>query len=140
MGVIILPLFLVIALGSSCSSYKRLTYMQNIAADADTLYQKKKETYRLQPSDILYVRVITNDENIDKLFNPLYLQGSGNMSQMRSENLYLMGFEVKDSGHIEMPILKKVYVKGLTLEEAQKTNMLLDAVYQSSDTQREAQL
>jgi polysaccharide export outer membrane protein len=115
---ILLTLLLIILLGS-CNSYKRLTYLQDIGRESDTLYQKQKETYRLQPADILYVRIITMDEEINKYFNPLLLQGSGNISQMQTENLYLMGFEVQNEGYIEMPILKKIYVQGLSLTEAQ---------------------
>lgn len=94
--------------------------MQDIAAESDTLYQKQKQTYLLQPADILYIRVITNNEEIDKLFNPLLLQGSGSMSQMRSENLYIMGFEVNDSGYINLPVLKTIQVAGLTIDEARQ--------------------
>ena len=114
----LLLLFLLSILLGSCNSYKRLTYLQDIGREADTLYQKQKETYYLQPADILYVRIITMDEEIDKYFNPLLLQGSSNITQMDADNLYLMGFEVKDSGYIEMPVLKRIYVKGLSLDEA----------------------
>jgi polysaccharide export outer membrane protein len=115
--IILLPL-LVALLFASCST-KRLTYLREIGSPPDTTYQKIKTPYRLQPADILYVRIITQDEDVNAMFNPMFGQGSGGTSMMRGENLYLMGYEVKDSGYIEVPILKKIQVAGQTLDEAQ---------------------
>lgn len=117
--LILLPL-LVALLFASCST-KRLTYLREIGYPPDTTYQKIKTPYRLQPADILYVRIITQDETVNAMFNPMFGSGSGGSSMMRGENLYLMGYEVKDSGYIELPILKKIYVDGQTLDQAQVT-------------------
>ena len=104
---------------ASCNSYKKLTYMQGIGTPPDTLYKKTKTDYHLQPADILYVRIITLDEPTNRLFNPYY--GTGNISnQMRSESMYLYGYELNDSGNIELPIIKKVHVSGLTVIEAKE--------------------
>lgn len=103
----------------SCNSYKKLTYMQGIGTPPDTLYTKTKTPYILQPADILYVRIITLDEPTNQLFNPLYGTGS-NMYQMSVGSMYLFGYEVNDSGNIELPILKKVHVSGLTVIEAKE--------------------
>ncbi|MCK4921387.1 MAG: polysaccharide biosynthesis/export family protein [Bacteroidales bacterium] len=102
---------------TSCSQQKQLTILRDIGQQSDTLYQKNKPTYNLQPSDILYVRIITQDEEINKMFNPLL--GQGNTSNMQAGSMYIMGFDIKDSGYIEMPILKKIMVAGLTLDQAQ---------------------
>jgi len=114
-----LPIFVAILL-SSCST-KRLTYLREIGYPPDTTYQKIKTAYRLQPADILYVRIITQDEDVNALFNPMFSQGGNASTMMRGEGLYITGYEVKDSGYIELPILKQVQVKGLTLQEAQDT-------------------
>jgi len=103
---------------ASCTQQRQLTILRDIGQESDTLYKKNKPAYHLQPSDILYVRIITQDEEINTLFNPIFSQG-GNSSNIQAENLYLQGFVVKDSGYIEMPILKKIYIAGLTLDEAQ---------------------
>lgn len=105
---------------SSCNSYQRLTYMRDIALDAEASYPKNKQAYKLQPADILYVRLITGEENIDKLFNPIFSQGTSSMSQMRAENLYIMGFPITDSGYIELPVLGEIEVMGLEVEEARE--------------------
>ncbi len=102
----------------SCTQQRQLTILRDIGQESDTIYQKNKPAYHLQASDILYVRVITQDEEINKLFNPMFSQGNGT-STLQAGSMYLLGFEVKDSGYIEMPILKKIQVAGLTLDQAQ---------------------
>ncbi|MFC2087175.1 polysaccharide biosynthesis/export family protein [Bacteroidota bacterium] len=106
---------------SSCNSYEKLTYLRNIDEKRDSVFVKQKEPYRLQPSDILYIRFITGDEKMDALFNPMTT--GGNMSNMMSSGggaLYLMGYSVDDSGYIELPLIRKVKVQGLTVREAKE--------------------
>lgn len=117
---IILLTFLLASALSSCDSYKKLTYMQDIAITGDdSLLQKHRKPYRLQPGDILYIRVITQDEEINKIFNPL-LGGERGSQNMRagSGNIYFNGYTVNDSGYIEMPILDSIYVDDLTMPAA----------------------
>lgn len=109
---------------SSCST-KRLTYLREIGYPPDTTYQKIKTPYHLQSGDILYVRIITQDEEVNRLFNPIFSQGGSSGVLTRGEGLYISGFEVKDSGYIDLPILKKVQVDGLTTDQAQ---MVVDSV------------
>ncbi|MCF8296576.1 MAG: polysaccharide biosynthesis/export family protein [Bacteroidales bacterium] len=101
---------------TSCTQQRQLTILRDIGTESDTLYQKYKPAYHLQPSDILYVRVITQDKEVNDLFNPMF---SGGASNLQVGTMYLLGYEVKDSGYIEMPILKKIQVAGLTLDAAQ---------------------
>ncbi len=114
-----IPVLLIALLLSSCNSYKKLTYLQDIGKAADTLYLKKKTEYRLQPADILYVRIITLDEETNRLFNPFYGTRS-TTDQIRVESMYFFGYEVNDSGNIELPILNKIHVSGLTINEAKE--------------------
>ncbi len=113
-----LTTLLTILILSSCTQQRQLTILRDIGQQSDTLYQKNKPAYHLQASDILYVRVITQDEEINKLFNPMFSQGSSTAT-LQTESMYLLGFEVKDSGYIELPILKQIQVAGLTLDQAQ---------------------
>ena len=115
---ILLTLLLAAAL-SACDSYKKLTYLQNIAETGqDSLFKKHKPTYRLQPGDILYIQVITPNEEINRIFNPLMgNQGSQNMRQ-GGQSLYYTGYSITDSGYIELPIMDTIYMNNLTLKEA----------------------
>ena len=114
-----IPFILVVLILSSCNSYKKLTYLQDIGKGADTLYSKEKTAYRLLPGDILYIRLLTKNETTDRLFNP-NLGTQGSAQYMRSENLYIMGYEITDSGYIELPVIRDVFVQGLTIDEAKQ--------------------
>ena len=111
-------ILVVLTLGS-CNSYKKLTYLESIGKDADTLYIKKKTEYRLLPGDILYIRIITMDETMDRVFNPNMVSQSSS-SYMRTESLYLMGYNITDSGYIELPVIRDIFVQGLTIDEAKQ--------------------
>ncbi len=114
-----IPFILVVLILGSCNSYKKITYLQDIGKDADTLYSKEKTEYRLLPGDILYIRILTMNETMDELFNP-NIGSQGSFTFMRMESLYLMGYNITDSGYIELPIIRDVYILGLTIAEAKQ--------------------
>lgn len=112
-----LLLVLAIAMLSSCNSYEKLTYLQEIQETADdSLFLKHKESYTLQPGDLLYLQILTENEEINQLFNPN--MGTGN-TQMRPESMYYTGYMVSDSGNISLPLIREVYVQDLTIPQAQ---------------------
>jgi polysaccharide export outer membrane protein len=104
---------------SSCHPYKRITYI-NGAENKDTLWPKNKPEYRLQPNDILYIRIVSQDEKVNSLYNPL-LEGSSAVtgSIQGGGSGYLFGYQITDSGTIGMPVLGNLHLSGLTLKEAQ---------------------
>ena len=111
-------IFLAILL-ASCGSQKKLTYLRNIKETGkDSLFKKNKPGYKIQPGDILYVRVITPDEDINKIFDPM-AGGSGGQ-QVKAGSMYYNGYSVTDSGFIEMPILDTIYVNNMTIEKAKE--------------------
>ena len=113
--------FLLIAvIFSSCGTTEKLTYLQDIAETGkDSTFEKNKPGYEIQPGDILYVRVITSEEEVNKIFDPMMGGGSGNQ-QVRPESMYYNGYSVTDSGYIEMPILDTIYVSNMTIDEAKR--------------------
>jgi polysaccharide biosynthesis/export protein len=112
---------LVLLVTASCNSYKKLTYLQNIEETSDdAVYLKNKPAYKLQPADILYIRVITPDEKINKLFNPM-TDESRSSNAYREESIYFSGYSINDSGYVTLPIIENVKVDGLTVEQAQDT-------------------
>lgn len=111
-------LLLLAALFSSCNSYKKLTYLQGIEETGkDSTFLKNQPQYHLQSADILYIRIITQDEEMNSLFNPLMNQRGGSQMQ-QGGGLYFNGYTVNEAGYIDVPILDTLYVNGLTLEEA----------------------
>ncbi len=113
-------LLILILLFSGCNSYKKLTYLQHIASDSLTTYQIEKEPYLLKPTDILFIRILTMNEDVNKLFNPMFATG-GSAQFFRPENLYLMGYQINDFGYIELPVINEIYINGYTIEQAKDT-------------------
>ena len=114
--LIIIGLGLVVML-SSCNSYRKLTYLQDLEeTGSDDLFAKNKPGYLLQPGDLLYIQIITENEEINQLFNPFTSQN--NSQYMRPESMFYTGYLVSDSGAIEMPLLDRIVVSGLTTDQA----------------------
>lgn len=118
---IIIVLFAI--LFSSCTSYKDLIYMKDIASQSnDTTFLRERVFYQVQRGDILYIRIVTNDDEIDQLFN---IGGSvggnqgmfGQNGMMGGGMLYFQGYSVNDSGFIDLPIVHKIMVLGKTVDE-----------------------
>jgi len=105
---------------SSCTR-KNYKYIEAKKGNPDTTTHFKNipPVYHLLPQDILYVKILTTDEKINKMFT---IGTQGNVNQSRNgSSFYLSGFAVSDSGYIELPIVGLVKVAGQTMKEAQKT-------------------
>jgi polysaccharide biosynthesis/export protein len=105
---------------NSCGNYKRFTYLQTPQPEKDTLFKQNLNTYKLQTADVLYVKVLSLDKSISDMFNPdltvtpnLFYGNSGG-------GVYLVGHSIDLDGDIVLPILGKVHVVGLTVDEAKK--------------------
>ncbi len=103
---------------TSCHQRKKVIYLRNIATAKDSLseYQSNKSIYKIQPGDILYVQLISLDDNINKIYNISDARSS--LGYQQQSNLYLKGFSVRDSGYIDLPIIGKVKVVNKTISEA----------------------
>jgi len=103
---------------SSCNSYEKLTYLQEIKETGkEGIFEKNKPGYQLQAGDLLYVQIITENQEINQLFNPMISQSTS--QNLRPENMFYTGYLVNDSGYIEMPLLQKIYVSGLNIDQVQ---------------------
>jgi polysaccharide export outer membrane protein len=78
---------------------------------------KQPELYKIQPNDVLYVQLITQDPQISAIFNN---KGMGtNSAQFTNDaSYYLYGYTVTDSGSVRLPVLGYVKVVGATVPEA----------------------
>jgi len=102
----------------SCSAYKHVTYLNPLPEGKDTTFNQTRPLYHLQPSDILYVRIISNNKDANELYNPLLNASSTTVAQQGG--MYILGFIISDTGTVSLPILGKVAVVDLTLDEAQE--------------------
>ena len=101
----------------SCISTKKLTYLQaQEAQQIDSIAQIKmtQKPYRVQINDMLSIRVKALDPELVNAFNPV---SQGNLNATTEQKVYFDGFTVDRKGEIRIPILGKVKVIGLTLEE-----------------------
>lgn len=122
----ILPLFGLIFL-FSCEPRKNLNYMQDIEKIVLENAHKLQQT-TLQPGDELVIMVMAKDADVAAPFNQSYSSGKAlqnlnitgnvqNISQTASGPTYI----VDDEGAIDMPILGKINVKGLTIDGLKST-------------------
>ena len=100
---------------------------------ADTSYYATPgaDKYRLQPGDALQLEIKSLDENATKLFTALGISGANNQMNMNMmgggqgggamDIYYLMGYILDEKGQLELPVIGKVPLTGLTLEQAKDT-------------------
>ncbi len=105
---------------SGCTTKKQLVYLQNVDSIPDgTVYYKQPVEYRIQNQDILYIRVMSVNEEINDQINTFSTRYSQNLFQ-NEISLYLYGYSINDSGYVNVPYIGEVYIMGETVEEAQK--------------------
>ena len=108
---------------SSCISHKELVNFR----DADLVAASPEEIVNainltIQPEDLLRIDVNSIVDGAAEVFNPPLTQGNAQMNQQGQGGNYLLelfsGYLVDNEGYLELPVLGRVYVEGLTLEEA----------------------
>lgn len=107
----------------SCISNKDYIYLQNksgVQHESDSFVIKNVE-YKLKPGDILYIKLVTEDEKMNALFNPL-TSGSINMQMLQQGGtgtpFYIMGYSLNKNGELELPYIGKLELAGKTVEES----------------------
>ena len=110
---------LFVLLTSACVSTQQLTYFPNeeFTTEAPTYIAGKPGKYRLQPNDVLSIRIKTLDEETSAYFN---IQSDGGFQQFNPAGLYVNGYSIDSEGNISLPEVGEVEVAGLALEQAQQ--------------------
>ncbi|HCT70664.1 MAG TPA: polysaccharide transporter, partial [Bacteroidales bacterium] len=125
--------FLFIAImASSCVSLDKVTYLQ----DAEN-YRKGDKTefpnshttdYKVQAGDNLYIDVKSLDT---KTSNPFLANQSMGYQMSTEAGVYLNSYLVNDSGYINFPVVGKVMVKGLTVNDVRdRLQKVVDEYFQ----------
>jgi polysaccharide biosynthesis/export protein len=118
-----LQAFCIVLLCSSCYHNSRLVYLQGSQfSEKTTSIKNERQIYRVQPNDVLSVKVKSSTESegtggISSLFN--ISQSTGSAFLANPGTLYLEGYSITNDGKITLPIVGTLEVKGLTLEEVQ---------------------
>lgn len=105
----------------SCTRYKELVLLQeNPEVETDSLgfYPYEVPEYRIQQRDILYIRIISLNQEVTEVMNTTPSYGANIYNNEAS--FYIYGYNVSDSGTVDIPIVGEVAVVGKTLEEAKK--------------------
>jgi polysaccharide biosynthesis/export protein len=112
-SLFILCLFLILP---SCVPHKDIVYIQRISKDTAHLkeYQNSfSHDYKIQPKDNLYIKVSSMDVKTAPLFN----KQAGTNEYTSDATIYLNSYSVSDDGFIDLPVLGKISVSGLTVNE-----------------------
>lgn len=117
-SVVLLALCAVVA--CSCGSYKRLAYLQDMQVDTAYTVAPKPDA-RIKVEDRLRIVVTCSSPALAAPFNiysglATYEPANGSV-QGKSRNMEEKGYTVDKDGNIDFPVLGKLHVEGLTLEE-----------------------
>jgi polysaccharide export outer membrane protein len=131
----ILRFTLILLLATSCTSQKKLSYLNNLPESTEPQYFPYELTdYKVQYRDLLYidVKAMTSDgklENVlqgNNMASSTYIQGDANQ--------YILGFNVYRNGKILLPVIGEILVEGRTLPEVrdivqQRINTVFNHAY-----------
>lgn len=106
---------MVIALGS-CVTHRDLTYLRS-TTDQKSYKLAEVPPYRIRSGDNLYIRVVGWEEKTFEFFNP----SNNQQNTFSREYFHFNGYVVDENGYIGMPVLGKIHVEGLTINETRDT-------------------
>jgi polysaccharide export outer membrane protein len=111
----------------SCVSNKKLIYLQELEEQGSpNVYSSQKfpyeeEKFRLQNYDIVEINIKTPSEELNETFSIISGDQNNmnmNMGQNGGDLFFMNGYTLDEDGNVEIPLLGKVTIVGLTLEEA----------------------
>lgn len=120
---IYLPPLILLLLFSACIPNKKVIYLQDKSEGAllDTLLKPIYPDYQLQVGDILNIDVKSSDPTIALIFNPSSLASNQAMLANNAADVnYLNGYPINTQGTLELPLVGKLELAGLTLKEAKE--------------------
>lgn len=101
---------------SSCVSQKKTRLLQEKTVEgiSQEFLNQRTTKYKIQPGDQLYIRVFSVDPKTSRLFQTdMPLHYTNTTKELNS-------YKVDQDGYINFSFIDKVYVKGLTVDEARK--------------------
>jgi polysaccharide export outer membrane protein len=107
---------------ASCVPKKKMVYLQSEDNNQDSVFLYERIDYKLQVNDIIDVKIVSLDEEVNKLFNSNSASNSNSVAQTANfgDLYYVTGYNIDDSGYVYLPIMGKVNVLNKTLSEASK--------------------
>jgi polysaccharide export outer membrane protein len=115
-------IILTIVLLSSCGSTKNVPYFQNVSVSDSSSLPAAAEFHEptIQPDDILSISIYTIDPTTSMVVNQLGTQafGSAQVSPSANNNPSSNGFLVDKNGEIQISVIGKIKLSGLTTFQA----------------------
>lgn len=108
-NVSFLTLFITVVI-CSCSSSKKITYLQDIQPGVSVMIQEP-QPIKFEPGDQIRIIVHSRDKEVAEVFN--ITNGTTNNGS-REHSQYI----VDAQGYVELPVLGRMKIGGLTREEA----------------------
>jgi len=105
---------------SSCITKKELVYIQNksFKESVPTEFNTISKDYRLQPNDVLSVKVLSAQPELASPYNIMNPNSGFGFAEPGS--LFLNGYSIDKDGSISLPDVGKIKVAGLTTTEAEE--------------------
>lgn len=106
---------------SSCVTNRKTTYLQGSTTEMNEAVSDVPTTvaeYRVQPSDNLFIRVITPDPKWAVMFNTLPVTST--TFSITEQSTDLISYPVLPNGNIDVPYVGEVAIAGKTLQEIKK--------------------
>ena len=118
----------------SCTSTKEIRMFQDSDKNLSRIsIPLTPVDHKIKPFDNLYLSILTLDPEVNKIFNPSkmgdgYASGTDQMYGSPTSQ-YINGYRVASDSTITLPILGKINLVGLNLEEAQERVKIIAEEY-----------
>lgn len=121
----------------SCVTNKKVTYLQKDDLHSkdlvtnDSIYRQieiKDYKYLLQPEDVISITMLTLSPPEYNFFTKMDQSQNSNRN-VTSANSALYGYLIDPDGNLEFPVVGKIHLAGLSVEEAQEKIQQLAAEY-----------
>ena len=105
---------------ASCVPQKKMIYLKEAemlsATQSRDYVNDRTLDYKLQPGDNLYIRAINTIDSQNA--SSLNGEGTRSTNSFTEPGIYLTSYTVDEEGFIELPLVGKIEVKNLTIEQA----------------------
>jgi polysaccharide export outer membrane protein len=106
---------------TSCTNAKKLTIMKDLSPNQTVPGPKPPPVYHIRAKDNLYIGISTPDQDLSKMTDPTSNGASVAMAYEGTASKSVNGNVVDIEGNINLPMLGKIPVAGLTVSEAEDT-------------------
>src|SRR5690554_5415410 len=121
----ILYIGLILIVITSCTPQKELRYFQQPEEETKEVFTYEypqgesnySPKYKLEEKDVLYIQI---KSSVDIESNKMFSENNSYYSTQNESSIYLNSYVIDNNGEINVPIVGKVKLKGLSIEEARQ--------------------